>query len=139
MATSDKLKAPDTDDLHQSSDSEGEQPQASSANAPSSSSKKKKKKSKAKKALDALRGNSNGDDEIPQPIVDRVMDVVQKNPSALATIPKEELTEANVRAALQQLKIMDVVEGKAGIGGVNRKDMGEHKVDFSFIDQRLQF
>jgi len=138
MASAGKQKASEIEEIHESSGSEDEQPQASSANGPSASSKKKKKKSKAKKALDALRGKSNGDDEIPQPIVDRVMDVVQSNPSALATVPKGELTEANVRAALQQLKIMDVVQGKAGLGGLNRKDMGEHKV-LPLPDQRLQF
>lgn len=29
--------------------------------------------------------------------------------------------------ALDRLKIMDVLKGKSGIGGKNRKEMGEHK------------
>jgi len=37
------------------------------------------------------------------------------------------LDEAQVRMALNNLKIMDVLRGKSGIGGKNRKEMGEHK------------
>jgi glycylpeptide N-tetradecanoyltransferase len=29
--------------------------------------------------------------------------------------------------ALDKLRIMDVLKGKSGIGGKNRKEMGEHK------------
>jgi len=29
--------------------------------------------------------------------------------------------------ALDRLRIMDVLHGKSGIGGKNRKEMGEHK------------
>ncbi|KII88343.1 hypothetical protein PLICRDRAFT_175942 [Plicaturopsis crispa FD-325 SS-3] len=88
---------------------------------PSSSAqkkKKKKKKSKAVKALNALRGKH----EIPQELVDHVLDAV-KNEHGDA----QEASEENVRAALEQLKVMDVVKGKAGLGGRGRKDMGEHK------------
>jgi glycylpeptide N-tetradecanoyltransferase len=82
--------------------------------------KKKKKKSRAAKALDALRGKQ----EIPQELVDHVLDKVQAENAVGST----EATQENVREALEQLKIMDVVKGKAGIGGINKKDMGEHKV-----------
>jgi glycylpeptide N-tetradecanoyltransferase len=39
----------------------------------------------------------------------------------------EALDEAHVRMALDKLRIMDVLKGKSGIGGKNRKEMGEHK------------
>lgn len=82
----------------------------------SSSRKKKKKKSKAAKALGALTGQS----KIPQALVDRVLDQVKAE-------GVQEATEDNVRQALEEMKIVDVVKGKAGIGGINKKDLGEHK------------
>ncbi|KAG6918147.1 hypothetical protein DXG01_016336 [Tephrocybe rancida] len=84
-----------------------------------STQKKKKKKSKVSKALNALRGNS----EIPQELVDHVLDSVRAEGAAGSADANQE----NVREALEKLKIMDVVKGKAGIGGINKKDMGEHK------------
>lgn len=93
---------------------------------PSSSSagkKKKKKKSKASKALAAIRGAGN-DDDLPQEVVDQVMEEIRTQ----GTLSPEELTAENIRDALQQMKILDVVKGKAGVGGINAKDMGEHKV-----------
>jgi glycylpeptide N-tetradecanoyltransferase len=85
-----------------------------------SSKKKKKKKSKAMKALNALRGRH----EIPQAVVYQVLDKVKAEggPDAAGA------DEASIRAALEQMKIMEVAQGKAGIGGKNKKDMGEHKV-----------
>ncbi|PPQ93264.1 hypothetical protein CVT25_015262 [Psilocybe cyanescens] len=88
--------------------------------APSTSAsqkKKKKKKSKAKKVLDILRGK----DEIPQEVVEQVLDQVKAEGGAGAADANVE----NVRQALQQMKIMDVAKGKAGIGGLNKKDLGE--------------
>ncbi|KAG6866998.1 hypothetical protein C0991_003914 [Blastosporella zonata] len=85
----------------------------------STSQKKKKKKSKASKALGALRGNS----EIPQKLVDHVLDQVK----AEGAVGSSDANQKNVREVLEKLKIMDVVKGKAGIGGINKKDMGEHK------------
>lgn len=38
-----------------------------------------------------------------------------------------ELDEAHVRMALDRLRVLDVLKGKSGIGGKNRKEMGEHK------------
>jgi len=95
-------------------------PDAPEDNQPSTSQKKKKKKSKAVKALNALRGRS----EIPQEVVNRVMDKVKEGHGEGTLDGNEE----NVRAALEHLKIMDVVKGKAGVGGKNKKDMGQHKV-----------
>jgi glycylpeptide N-tetradecanoyltransferase len=90
-------------------------------NQPSTSQKKKKKKrSKAVKALNALRGKN----DIPQDLVNHVIDKVKEVHGEGAP----EGNEANVRAALEHLKITEVVKGKAGIGGKNKKDMGEHKV-----------
>ncbi|KAF7363519.1 Glycylpeptide N-tetradecanoyltransferase [Mycena sanguinolenta] len=42
-------------------------------------------------------------------------------------VSSADANEENVRQALEQMKIMDVVKGKAGIGGHNKKDMGAHK------------
>jgi glycylpeptide N-tetradecanoyltransferase len=89
-------------------------------NQPSTSQKKKKKRSKAVKALNALRGKN----DIPQDLVNHVIDKVKEVHGEGAP----ESNEDNVRAALEHLKITEVVKGKAGIGGKNRKDMGEHKV-----------
>lgn len=93
------------------------------ASTPSTSSnKKKKKRSKALKALNALRGG--GKDHIPQELVNVVLDKVKTEHGDSAPGADEE----TVRAALQQMKIKDVIQGKAGIGGKNRKDVGAHKV-----------
>ncbi|KAF8201746.1 N-myristoyl transferase [Pholiota molesta] len=112
----------DPDSSDNASDSDGENHDqvnvAGESSAPStsnSSKKKKKKKSKAKRLL--------GKDGIPQEVVDQVLDKVKAEggPASL------EVNAENVKEALKQMKIMDVVQGKAGIGGLNKKDMGEHK------------
>ena len=91
------------------------------ASTPSTSSnKKKKKRSKAAKALRALRGKDN----IPQEVVDVVLDKVRTEHAD--TVPNAD--EETVRAALEQMKIKDVVQGKAALGGTNKKDVGTHKV-----------
>ena len=92
---------------------------AASASA-STSKKKKKKKSKAARALAALRPQG----AIPQSLVDQVVEKVKAEHGEGA--PGTD--EAHVRMALEQLKVGDVIKGKAGIGGKNRKEMGEHKV-----------
>lgn len=123
MASAQKFKAKAEDtldsDLQSSSDTDHDSVDIPSSST-SSQKKKKKKKSKLSKALDTLRGKS----EIPQELVDRVLDKVK----AEGVAGSSEANEENVREALEQLKIMDVVKGKAGLGGINRKDMGEHKV-----------
>ncbi|CDO72929.1 hypothetical protein BN946_scf185002.g114 [Trametes cinnabarina] len=89
---------------------------------PSTSSKKKKKKrSKALKALNALRGG--GKDAIPEDLVKIVLDKVRAEGGEAAAHADPE----TVRMALEQMKIKDVIQGKAGIGGKNKKDMGGHK------------
>jgi glycylpeptide N-tetradecanoyltransferase len=98
-----------------------EQLQASSSSAPpapgGTNKKKKKKKSKVSKLL-----QPGG--EIPQQLVNHVVNEVQAKHGA----GTEGTDEASVRALLEQLKIIDVMKGKTGLGGKNRKDMGEHKV-----------
>jgi glycylpeptide N-tetradecanoyltransferase len=114
----------DTTQEHPSdSDSEVDNtPEVPDAATPSTSSKKKKKKkSKAARALAAIRNKS----EIPSELVEHVLDAVKADGS----VGSADATEENVRQALEQMKIMDVVKGKAGIGGHNKKDMGTHKVD----------
>jgi len=104
------------DNEHDVSDDEG----VDTSQAASGPSKKKKKKSKA---LNALSGKF-GSDQIPQELVNRVMDEV-KNTGQVADA---DVTEENVRLALEEMKITEVVKGKVGIGGHNAKDMGSHKV-----------
>ena len=113
-----------TQDLEDISDAESgadepiETPEIASPS--TSQKKKKKKKSKASKALNALRGKT----EIPQDLVDQVLEKVQTEDA----VSPDAMNQENVREILEQLKIMDVVKGKAGLGGLNRKDLGEHKV-----------
>lgn len=109
-----KAKAPDIveSDHQESTDDDVASPSTS----------KKTRRSKVSKALDALRGKS----EIPQALVDHVLDKVK----AEGTAESSEATQQNVREVLEQLKLMDVMQGKAGLGGVNKKDVGEHKVGY---------
>ncbi|KAG8814420.1 glycylpeptide N-tetradecanoyltransferase [Serendipita sp. 401] len=87
-----------------------------SSSATTSKGKKQKKKKKAK-------GNKGAND-IPQEVVDHVVSEIRQKHGASTT---ENLDEAHVRMALDRLRILDVLKGKAGIGGKNRKEMGEHK------------
>ncbi|KAI0807591.1 N-myristoyl transferase [Fomes fomentarius] len=92
------------------------------ATTPSTSSKKKKKKrSKAIKALSALRGGSK--DAIPDDVVKIVLEKVRAEGGEAAANADSE----TVRKALEQMKLKDVIQGNAGIGGINRKDTGGHK------------
>ncbi|CAA7271621.1 unnamed protein product [Cyclocybe aegerita] len=114
---------PDSEEGHSDSDAEDFADHNAVDAGPSTSTsqkKKKKKKSKAKKLINSLRAK---DDEIPQEVVDRVLDKV-KTDGATSSL---EINAENIRQALQQMKIMDVVKGKAGPGGLNAKNMGEHK------------
>ena len=97
-----------------------EQPQASSSSAPAPSGSKKKKNKKKSKVSKMLQPSG----EVPQQLVNHVVQEVQAKHGAGA----EGTDEASVRALLEQLKIYDVLKGKSGLGGKNRKDMGEHKV-----------
>ncbi|GBE82092.1 Glycylpeptide N-tetradecanoyltransferase [Sparassis crispa] len=101
--------------------SEEDHDQASSTlpEASVSSASIKKKKKKRSKALKALRGSKDG---IPQKVVDAVLEKVRAEGGEAASAD-----EATVRMALEHLKIKDVIQGKAGIGGRNRKDTGDHK------------
>ncbi|TFY67081.1 hypothetical protein EVG20_g4072 [Dentipellis fragilis] len=75
--------------------------EAGSAHASGSSKKKKKKRSKAAKILSTLKGNEHGD------------------------VPGAD--EETIRQVLNQLKIQEVLQGKSGLGGKNKKDAGDHK------------
>ncbi|KAH7871732.1 N-myristoyl transferase [Lentinula edodes] len=97
---------------------DAEHQQGPSSSTASSSKKKKKKRSKAAKALNALTGKS-----IPQALVDQVLDTVK----AEGGEGSEQANAENVRQVLEHMKIMEIVKGKAGLGGLNKKDMGEHK------------
>ena len=96
-------------------------PSLPESSTPSSSKKKKKKRSKALKALNALR--PGGKDEIPDELVNTVLQKVREEGGEVA-----QADAATVRLALEQMKIKDVIQGKTGVGGKNKKDMGNHKV-----------
>ncbi|KAF8636733.1 hypothetical protein AX17_003536 [Amanita inopinata Kibby_2008] len=81
--------------------------------------KKKKKKSKASGAVNLFRGPT----ELPQAVVKQVFEHLQTGDVAGSS----DVTQDDVRQALQQLRVMDVLKGKSGIGGNNQKMMGEHK------------
>ncbi|KAG6331651.1 hypothetical protein ID866_7435 [Astraeus odoratus] len=107
----------DSDPEDNSSASEADQHHAQA----SSSKRKNKKRSKVSKALNTLRGN-----EIPQSVVNHVVEQVKAEQGSHSPAADPEA----VRAALEQLKIMDVLKGKAGVAGRGKKAMGEHKRQF---------
>jgi glycylpeptide N-tetradecanoyltransferase len=111
-----------------SSESDAEVPAtATSESGPSCPPKKKKKKrSKAARAISALKGDS-----VPQAVVDKVVAKVKEDHGEDSAAADEE----TVRALLRQLKLKDVADGKAGLGGKNRKDTGDHKVRRMRIEQ----
>jgi glycylpeptide N-tetradecanoyltransferase len=118
-------QVPDEDDVSSGSEEDRNKPESSTTQQPeasSSSKKKKKKKSKAARALASLTGS--GADKIPQKLVDHVLE------EAKAQHPEQahQMNEDEVRRAMELLKVMDVFEGKSGLGGKNKKDVGEHKV-----------
>ncbi|KAI0320750.1 N-myristoyl transferase [Amylostereum chailletii] len=93
-------------------------PSEATPGASASSRKKKKKRSKVAKALNALKGNS-----VPQVVVDKVVEKVQQDHGPNA----EGADEDSIRRLLEQLQINDVIQGKSGLGGKNKKDAGDHK------------
>lgn len=104
------------------SDSDEQPEQAAEGSAASGSQKKKKKKKKGAKMLkNLLKGSS---DKVPQALVNEILQRAKQAPGASA----EEVNEASVREAMEQMKILDVLKGKTGLGGQNKKEMGEHKV-----------
>lgn len=118
----------DTDDVeHQkeeedNSDDGGAEPgeNVGAAEPSSSTTVSKSKKSKKKKKSKTDKAGK----DIPQEVVDHVVsEIRQKHGAAEA----EKIDEAQIRATLDQLKILEVLKGKTGIGGKNRKEMGEHK------------
>ena len=133
IMTSNKAKAPenagpseeqpiaDAEGDESGSESGAEAPAAASAESgPSRSSKKKKKKrSKVARAISALKG-----DAVPQAVVDQVVAKVKEEHGEDSPAADEDA----VRQLLKQLKLKDVAEGKAGLGGKHRKDAGDHKV-----------
>ncbi|KAG8738733.1 glycylpeptide N-tetradecanoyltransferase [Ceratobasidium sp. 414] len=87
--------------------------------------KKKKKKSKAAKLLAAARGN-----DVPDDIVAQVTTAMQQQEE------HKEVDEDEVLKALKAMKIIEMLQGKTGIGGKNAKDMGEHKASNVLGDER---
>ncbi|KAI6132520.1 N-myristoyl transferase [Pisolithus croceorrhizus] len=85
----------------------GDEDGVTEASQPSPSKRQHKTRSKVAKALNKIRGK-----EIPQSIR-----IPPGDPDA-------------IRAVLEQLRIMDVLEGKAGVAGRGGKATDGHKVDF---------
>jgi hypothetical protein len=95
---------------------------SSTPSAQASTTKKKKKKKKVAKALQSLLKGK--DKEVPQALVDEVLHRVQEEQGPNA----EGADEQSVRKALEAMKIVDMLQGKSGVGGKNKKDAGDHKV-----------
>jgi glycylpeptide N-tetradecanoyltransferase len=136
-SSSGKARAIDVEEDHEQSGSGSEASEEQNlgdhslpeASTPSTSSKKgKKKKKKGLKVLNALRK-----DHVPQELVNVVLDKVK----GTGQVP--EANEETVRAALEHMKIRDVIEGKSGVGGINKKDMGGHKVSYYEHDINLNY
>ena len=104
-------------------------PSLPESSTPSSSKKKKKKRSKAAKALNALKSVGKGKDVISDNVVKTVLEKVKAEGGEAVAGANEEM----VRLALEQMKIRDVLQGKTGIGGKNKKDTGGHKVRASVL------
>ena len=116
---SDDNSGPDADETGAGSSSA-----AAQMDTPSTAGKKKKKKrSKAAKALSALKGAA-GKDAIPDDVVQIVLDKVKAEGGAAVASADAE----TVRMALEQMKLREVLQGKTGVGGKNRKETGGHKV-----------
>ncbi|KAH9945907.1 N-myristoyl transferase [Epithele typhae] len=116
---------PDDSDEDESGSEVGVEPEniAGSSNlqatSPSTAGKKKKKKrSKAIKALNALR--PGGSKEIPEDVVNLVLDKVRAEGGEAAANADSE----TVRMALEQMKLKELLQGKSGIGGKNKKETG---------------
>lgn len=114
---------------------------------------KKKKKGKAKAALQKLKpgGDVKLEDKMTDELQQSIVDNVRRPLHALRSRPRQLTRGRSVRAQvrkangeeaagqlaslnrkdlgrlLDQLNVLDVAQGKAGIGGKNRKDMGEYK------------
>lgn len=53
---------------------------------------------------------------------------LSENVKADGAAGRKEANEENIRQALEQLKVMDVANGKAELVGNSQKDTGAHKV-----------
>lgn len=112
----------------------------------SSTSAKKGRRRKAKKVVgDAMNKllsvGKNDSQQVPQDLIDRVVDAVNADggvireedaagPSSSTAVvgEKKPVTEEEVRKAMEILKVVDMLQGKTGLGGKNKKEMGEYKV-----------
>jgi glycylpeptide N-tetradecanoyltransferase len=102
-------------------ESEPEDPSAAGTSSVTGTSTSKSKRKRAKKAIASLvKGKDK--DNIPDELVKEVLQRVQNEAGA------EGANAETVRAALEQMKIVDVLKGESGVGGKNKKDTGGHKV-----------
>jgi len=99
----------------ESGGSEPEQP-TNEPGTQTSSSKKKKKKKKSKLAKLLNPASGAAEDKLVETVLEKVK------------AEHADADETTVRAALQQLNLKDVISGKSGLGGMNQKDTGGHKV-----------
>jgi glycylpeptide N-tetradecanoyltransferase len=109
---------PVDDDNELSADESGgsEPDQPTNEPGPQTSSSKKKKKKKKSKLARILNPSGAAEDKLVETVLEKVK------------AEHADADEATVRAALQQLKLKDVISGKSGLGGKNQKDTGGHKV-----------
>lgn len=93
----------------------------------------KKRKKKVPKTPHALSGKS----EIPEELVNGLLDKVAADDS----VPEEKLTVENITEALVRLKTMNIsfVQGKVVHGEPNKKDMGGHKVIYPLLALKLMY
>lgn len=117
--------APENHDHASESESESEQAPVD-AGAPSSSTadakkKKKKKKSKAARVASALLNkdkDKQATDAVVQTVLEKFKEQHPENP---------EVNEADVRKAMDMMKLMDYVKGNSALGG-QKQEAGDHKV-----------
>lgn len=145
MAKIDEIQEVVDGDAHPESGSDGESEHedgtehaadgVDTPGAGSSSQSKKKKKKKRKVAAKLLSALNPSNKNVPQPLVDAVMEKMREEHGEGSA----EADEETVRKALEHLKVMDVIKGKAGVGGRGKKDTGGHKVSSNWPSYAYKF
>lgn len=81
-----------------------------------------RKESKAAKVLTAVASKASGK-KVPHEVVDMLSSRVKEVQPELDEIGPNEM-----RKLIGELKLKDMLDGRSGLGGKNKKDVGEHKV-----------
>lgn len=148
--SNDAVPEEELEDDHHNADikSDGDDGGDDSAAAAEGKKRKRKRGPKAKAAQVVNNLLSKKDPKMPQELVDTVMQAVNADGGVVrdedvgmvlaspgvassskttAVGEKKPVSEEEVRKALEILKAVDLLQGKTGIGGKNKKDMGEFK------------